>query len=49
MGLFNFSDIIFIKANKQPAAGAQLFAGVPDLIVEILSPSSYPYRSNYQI
>jgi len=33
-------DIIFIKADKQPTAGTQVFAGVPDLIVEVLSPSS---------
>ncbi len=33
-------DVIFIKADKRPPAGSQVFAGVPDLIVEVLSPSS---------
>lgn len=33
-------DVIFIKADKQPSAGTQVFAGVPDLMVEVLSPSS---------
>ncbi len=32
-------DVIFIKADNRPAAGAQVFAGAPDLIVEVLSPS----------
>jgi Uma2 family endonuclease len=33
-------DVIFIKADKQPAADTQIFAGLPDLIIEVLSPSS---------
>ncbi len=33
-------DVIFIKADKRPAAGAQVFKGVPDIVVEVLSPSS---------
>jgi Uma2 family endonuclease len=33
-------DILFIRADRQPTAGAQLFTGAPDLIVEVLSPSS---------
>lgn len=33
-------DILFIAADHQPEAGAQGFEGAPDLIVEVLSPSS---------
>jgi Uma2 family endonuclease len=33
-------DIIFIRADNQPAANTQVFEGAPDLIVEVLSPSS---------
>lgn len=33
-------DITFITAEKQPTANISAFEGVPDLIVEILSPSS---------
>lgn len=33
-------DILFIKASNQPEAGAKFFAGVPDLIVEVISPNS---------
>jgi Uma2 family endonuclease len=33
-------DVLFIKSDKQPPASAKYFAGVPDLIVEVLSPSS---------
>jgi Uma2 family endonuclease len=33
-------DILFIAAERQPSPGAQLFEGAPDLIVEVLSPSS---------
>ena len=33
-------DILFIKSEKLPAVDAKFFAGVPDLIVEVLSPSS---------
>lgn len=34
-------DILFIAAALQPSPGAKFFSGVPDLIVEVLSPSSY--------
>jgi len=34
-------DLLFIRAEQQPEPGAQLFAGVPDLIVEVISPSSF--------
>jgi Uma2 family endonuclease len=34
-------DILFIVAAAQPASGTKFFPGVPDLIVEVLSPSSY--------
>jgi Uma2 family endonuclease len=33
-------DIIFIRAENWPGSGAKFFAGRPDLIVEVLSPSS---------
>jgi Uma2 family endonuclease len=33
-------DVLFIRAERQPAPGAQFFEGAPDLIVEVLSPSS---------
>ena len=33
-------DVLFIAAAHQPQPGAQVFAGAPDLIVEVLSPSS---------
>jgi Uma2 family endonuclease len=33
-------DVLFIKSDKQPAPGAKFFEGVPDLIVEVLSPST---------
>lgn len=33
-------DVLFIRAERQPAPGAQFFEGAPDLIVEVLSPNS---------
>jgi Uma2 family endonuclease len=33
-------DVIFIKAERWPAPGAKFFAGPPDLVVEVLSPST---------
>ncbi len=33
-------DVLFIGAKNWPAADSQVFEGVPDLIVEVLSPSS---------
>ncbi len=33
-------DVLFIAAERQPHAGTQIFEGAPDLIVEVLSPSS---------
>lgn len=33
-------DILFIRAENQPASGTSFFDGVPDLIVEVISPSS---------
>jgi Uma2 family endonuclease len=33
-------DVLFIKTEKWPAPGAKYFEGVPDLIVEVLSPST---------
>ncbi len=33
-------DVFFIAKAQQPQAGDKLFAGVPDLIVEVVSPSS---------
>jgi Uma2 family endonuclease len=34
-------DIVFIGAERQPAADAANFVGAPDLIVEVLSPSTF--------
>lgn len=33
-------DVLFIRAARQPAAGTQVFEGIPDLVVEVISPSS---------
>lgn len=33
-------DVLFIRDDRQPPLGAQFFAGAPDLIVEVISPSS---------
>jgi Uma2 family endonuclease len=33
-------DVFFIAADKQPKAGDKYFEGVPDLIIEVISPSS---------
>ncbi len=33
-------DVLFIKAKRWPATGAKYFEGPPDLIVEVLSPST---------
>ncbi|MCL4261750.1 MAG: Uma2 family endonuclease [Anaerolineae bacterium] len=33
-------DVLFIRQERQPASGTQIFEGAPDLIVEVLSPSS---------
>ena len=33
-------DVLFIRAEKWPAPGAKFFEGVPDLIIEVLSPST---------
>ena len=33
-------DVLFIRADQQPPAGTQVFIGVPDLIIEVISPSS---------
>jgi len=33
-------DVLFIKTEKWPAPGAKYFEGPPDLIVEVLSPST---------
>lgn len=40
-------DIVFIAADKQPKDGDQLFEGVPDLIIEVLSPESI--RTDYVV
>jgi len=33
-------DLLFIRAERQPPPGTQFFEGVPDLVVEVISPSS---------
>lgn len=33
-------DVLFIRTENQPVPGTQFFDGVPDLIVEVISPSS---------
>lgn len=33
-------DVLFIKAENWPGAGVSFYDGVPDLIVEVISPSS---------
>lgn len=33
-------DVLFIAKERQPRPNAQLFEGIPDLIVEVVSPSS---------
>ncbi|MEZ4866824.1 MAG: Uma2 family endonuclease [Caldilineaceae bacterium] len=33
-------DVLFVRKERQPQSGAQVFAGAPDLIVEVISPSS---------
>ena len=33
-------DVFFIRSENQPQAGDKLFKGVPDLIVEVISPAS---------
>lgn len=33
-------DVLFINAARQPLSGAKFFDGAPDLIVEVVSPSS---------
>lgn len=36
-------DIVFISAEHKAIIGKQYIEGVPDLVVEILSPSNWPY------
>lgn len=33
-------DIVFIRAENAPKSGTPYFVGVPDLVIEIISPSS---------
>lgn len=33
-------DVLFIRAGNEPQAGDKYYAGVPDLLVEVLSPGS---------
>jgi len=33
-------DILFIRADRQPVSGTKFFNGAPDLVVEVVSPSS---------
>lgn len=33
-------DILFVKTEQMPPLGTQVFEGAPDLIVEVISPSS---------
>lgn len=36
-------DLVFIRAGKEPGDDTQNFQGVPDLVVEVLSPSTRRY------
>jgi Uma2 family endonuclease len=33
-------DVLFIRADRWPGAGAKFFEGAPDLVVEVISPGS---------
>ena len=33
-------DVLFIRSERWPAPGAKFFAGAPDLVIEVVSPSS---------
>jgi len=33
-------DVLFIRRNKWPGSEAKFFAGIPDLVIEVISPSS---------
>lgn len=33
-------DVLFIRSDRWPASGAKFFAGAPDLVIEVVSPSS---------
>ena len=37
-------DLVFIRAGEEPDENAQNFQGVPDLVVEVLSPSTRQYE-----
>lgn len=36
-------DIVFVSAERKAIIGRQYIEGVPDLVVEIISPSNWPY------
>jgi Uma2 family endonuclease len=39
-------DIVFVSAERHAIVGEQLIDGAPDLVVEVLSPSNWPYDRN---
>ena len=39
-------DIVFVPAAHRAIIGKQYIEGIPDLVVEILSPSNWPYDRN---
>lgn len=42
-------DIVFFRAGYEPPAGAASFQGVPDLVVEVLSPESRQYDTRTKL
>ena len=39
-------DIVFVARSNEEIIGSQYIEGVPDLVIEILSPSNWPYDRN---
>ncbi|MFZ0545716.1 MAG: Uma2 family endonuclease [Candidatus Promineifilaceae bacterium] len=39
-------DIVFVAQRNEEIIGSQYIEGVPDLVIEILSPSNWPYDRN---
>jgi Uma2 family endonuclease len=39
-------DIVFVSKERKDIIGSQYIEGVPDLVIEVLSPSNWPYDRN---